>query len=207
MTFINNLNIKNIFQFEDWQLGVIRVHGDGSCFFHSYCLGLDGDNYLNKNYFVNFDRIKTLRRNIANDLSMEICQQLGRGEFMSTMKEVILADNQNMNVPTNQLENVTLDYLRNTLKNPRKCVGIEHMEYLSKRLKFDPYFLTPEHKKYEIGDAQEVLRNKQISIIFLYSELKSHFDLIVRIGKNGQIQSCFGSNDPLILFLKKSEQN
>lgn len=194
-------------EYHDVSLVVVPVAGDGSCFFHSLFLALEGVNYIQRNYRQNYQRILNFRNNITHNMDLS---ELSGGEYIDNMKEYVkIFFEKPETIEDDELEKHATNYVKLTLKNPRKYVGIEHLEYLSRRLKLDFYILTTVNDrlvKYQMGDAENVIATgHQISVIFHFSPQEEHFELIGFLSSNNQVQTCFFCNHPLIEFIRNNK--
>jgi len=180
--------------FENFDLTVIKVPGDGSCFFHAVCRAF----YIpyitetfNGVYTPKREIVSSLRKSLAEKLEEKnpsgviLYDRLSRGNLRERSKET----------PDNSLEN-----MKKIIADYDNWVGLEVLELVSEILEKDIYILDKKTRDlYKTAD-RELLYKERESIVILYSN--NHFDCI-GVANGSQVNTFFKKDNPFISFLRK----
>lgn len=183
----------------------IRSLDDGSCFFHSFLYAIVPE-YRDYSISKKTLMVRDLRKELADNLSVDIFRSIGNGNISDTYTQIIMAN-------TGYSKDISfhkayIEY-KNKLFDHREYVGEEVIDLLSKFFKIGVFFVSPKYTDYVykivIGDDYT---DKNDHFIVLWYD-NNHYDLVVRIDPtiNKIMQTRFSSKSPLVKYFRKKLNN
>lgn len=166
-----------------FDLEIIKVPGDGHCFFHSV-LQASYLKYKNSDYDNKVKIVQLFRSRIAKKLP-EYYENLSRGKLKELSKDF----------PEFELNNMIKELDSNNY------IKYGYFEYISNILEKDIFILNTKTNSIYITDEYELSIKGRDSIIIAYNGI-DHYDLI-GLNHDNKIKTYFSKNHELILEIKK----